>query len=248
MRSPDVSVQHRQEDEKYISALIERWAKAVHAGDLDGVLADHASDIVMFDVPHPTREFGASMPIARRGRHSSNGNEREPRSRSSRSTSPLATMSRSRMPFSAAGPTNNSRRIRTTVFDSPSGCASRAAGGSFLTSIIPFHRRELGAGRLMGCARLMVLESIRARLVSCEGTYVEAHALAAGADSRTVFPVTAASGHGCVCALTLLPRASDACGAAAAPEGQASARRAGRAVCRAPRARSGRRTCGGRPG
>ncbi|MBA2386220.1 MAG: nuclear transport factor 2 family protein, partial [Acidimicrobiia bacterium] len=41
------------EDEKYISALIERWAKAVHAGDLDGVLADHASDIVMFDVPPP---------------------------------------------------------------------------------------------------------------------------------------------------------------------------------------------------
>jgi len=41
------------EDEKYISALIERWAKTVHAGDLDGVLADHSSDIVMFDVPPP---------------------------------------------------------------------------------------------------------------------------------------------------------------------------------------------------
>ena len=40
-------------DEADIRALIERWAQAVHAGDLDGVLADHASDIVMFDVPPP---------------------------------------------------------------------------------------------------------------------------------------------------------------------------------------------------
>jgi uncharacterized protein (TIGR02246 family) len=40
-------------DEAEISALIECWAKAVHAGDLDGVLADHAADIVMFDVPPP---------------------------------------------------------------------------------------------------------------------------------------------------------------------------------------------------
>ena len=40
-------------DESDIRALIERWAKAVHAGDLEGVLADHADDIVMFDVPPP---------------------------------------------------------------------------------------------------------------------------------------------------------------------------------------------------
>ncbi|PZG03175.1 nuclear transport factor 2 family protein [Nonomuraea aridisoli] len=40
-------------DEERIRALIERWAEAVHAGDLDGVLADHAADIVMFDVPPP---------------------------------------------------------------------------------------------------------------------------------------------------------------------------------------------------
>jgi uncharacterized protein (TIGR02246 family) len=40
-------------DERQIRTLIERWAKAVHAGDLDGVLADHARDIVMFDVPPP---------------------------------------------------------------------------------------------------------------------------------------------------------------------------------------------------
>jgi uncharacterized protein (TIGR02246 family) len=41
------------EDEERIRALIERWAKAVHEGDMDGVLADHSSDIVMFDVPPP---------------------------------------------------------------------------------------------------------------------------------------------------------------------------------------------------
>ena len=41
------------DDEADIRALIERWAQAVHAGDLDGVLADHAGDIVMFDVPPP---------------------------------------------------------------------------------------------------------------------------------------------------------------------------------------------------
>jgi uncharacterized protein (TIGR02246 family) len=41
------------EDVPQIRTLIEKWAKAVHIGDLDGVLADHAIDIVMFDVPPP---------------------------------------------------------------------------------------------------------------------------------------------------------------------------------------------------
>lgn len=36
-----------------IRDLIIRWADAVHAGDLDSVLADHDPDIVMFDVPPP---------------------------------------------------------------------------------------------------------------------------------------------------------------------------------------------------
>jgi uncharacterized protein (TIGR02246 family) len=40
-------------DEEEIRRLIEAWAVAVHTGDLDGVLADHADDIVMFDVPPP---------------------------------------------------------------------------------------------------------------------------------------------------------------------------------------------------
>jgi len=41
------------EDVAQIRTLSEKWAKAVHIGDLDGVLADHATDIVMFDVPPP---------------------------------------------------------------------------------------------------------------------------------------------------------------------------------------------------
>ena len=41
------------DDVTQIRTLIERWAKAVHIGDMEGVLADHAADIVMFDVPPP---------------------------------------------------------------------------------------------------------------------------------------------------------------------------------------------------
>jgi uncharacterized protein (TIGR02246 family) len=40
-------------DEQAIRTLIERWAEAVHAGELEVVLQDHAGDIVMFDVPPP---------------------------------------------------------------------------------------------------------------------------------------------------------------------------------------------------
>jgi uncharacterized protein (TIGR02246 family) len=40
-------------DTEQIRGLIERWAVAVHEGDLGGVLADHSEDIVMFDVPPP---------------------------------------------------------------------------------------------------------------------------------------------------------------------------------------------------
>ena len=41
------------DDQQQIRTLIERWADAVHATDLDTVLADHSDDIVMFDVPPP---------------------------------------------------------------------------------------------------------------------------------------------------------------------------------------------------
>jgi uncharacterized protein (TIGR02246 family) len=44
--------------EAEIRALIGRWANAVQARDLDGVLADHAEDIQMFDVPPPNEVRG----------------------------------------------------------------------------------------------------------------------------------------------------------------------------------------------
>ena len=40
-------------DEQQVRDLVVRWAAAVHDGDLETVLADHADDIVMFDVPPP---------------------------------------------------------------------------------------------------------------------------------------------------------------------------------------------------
>ena len=40
-------------DEAAIRKLITHWATAVHVGDLYSVLAEHDSDIVMFDVPPP---------------------------------------------------------------------------------------------------------------------------------------------------------------------------------------------------
>jgi uncharacterized protein (TIGR02246 family) len=42
-------------DEEQIRELITAWSRAVHAGDLPTVLAQHAEDIVMFDVPPPER-------------------------------------------------------------------------------------------------------------------------------------------------------------------------------------------------
>lgn len=41
------------DDGNQIRVLIEAWARAVHEGDMSAVLADHAEDIVMFDVPPP---------------------------------------------------------------------------------------------------------------------------------------------------------------------------------------------------
>jgi uncharacterized protein (TIGR02246 family) len=41
------------DDDTQIRDLVTRWATAVHDGDLETVLADHARDIVVFDVPPP---------------------------------------------------------------------------------------------------------------------------------------------------------------------------------------------------
>ena len=45
--------ENAQNDQERIRSLIERWATAVHEGDLDTVVDRHADDIVMFDVPPP---------------------------------------------------------------------------------------------------------------------------------------------------------------------------------------------------
>lgn len=41
------------DDEAAIRNLVERWAAAVHEGEMATVLEQHADDIVMFDVPPP---------------------------------------------------------------------------------------------------------------------------------------------------------------------------------------------------
>jgi uncharacterized protein (TIGR02246 family) len=45
-------------DEAEIRALIERWAEAVQRRDLEAVVADHAPDMLMFDVPPPNALAG----------------------------------------------------------------------------------------------------------------------------------------------------------------------------------------------
>jgi uncharacterized protein (TIGR02246 family) len=41
------------QDEQLVTDLIEGWVAAIRAQDIEGVLAHHAEDIVMFDVPPP---------------------------------------------------------------------------------------------------------------------------------------------------------------------------------------------------
>jgi uncharacterized protein (TIGR02246 family) len=43
----------RKNEETAIRRLIEDWGAAVRANDLDGVVAHHTDDVLMFDVPPP---------------------------------------------------------------------------------------------------------------------------------------------------------------------------------------------------
>jgi ketosteroid isomerase-like protein len=45
-------------DEAEIRDLIERWARAVRTKNLDGIIAHHAPEILMFDVPPPIQAKG----------------------------------------------------------------------------------------------------------------------------------------------------------------------------------------------
>jgi uncharacterized protein (TIGR02246 family) len=48
----------RDTNEAQIRTLVTNWAKAVRAKDMDGALAHHTDDIVMFDVPIPLQSRG----------------------------------------------------------------------------------------------------------------------------------------------------------------------------------------------
>ena len=45
-------------NEEQIRRLVNEWAKAVRARDINGALAHHAKDMVMFDVPLPLQSKG----------------------------------------------------------------------------------------------------------------------------------------------------------------------------------------------
>jgi ketosteroid isomerase-like protein len=47
-----------QSSESQIRAVLQGWAKAVRDVDMDGILAHHSDDIVMFDVPPPVQQRG----------------------------------------------------------------------------------------------------------------------------------------------------------------------------------------------
>ena len=49
---------NRTTDETAIRELVEKWARAVRAKDLDGILANHSMDMLMFDVPPPVQSRG----------------------------------------------------------------------------------------------------------------------------------------------------------------------------------------------
>jgi uncharacterized protein (TIGR02246 family) len=49
---------NRKTDEAAIRDLVENWARAVRTKNLDGILANHAPDMLMFDVPPPIQSKG----------------------------------------------------------------------------------------------------------------------------------------------------------------------------------------------
>ena len=49
---------NRKTDEGAIRDLVENWARAVRTKNLDGILANHSPDMLMFDVPPPIQSKG----------------------------------------------------------------------------------------------------------------------------------------------------------------------------------------------
>ena len=50
--------QSSSQDEVAIRDIVESWADAIRRRDFDGILQNHSSDIVMFDVPPPFQSKG----------------------------------------------------------------------------------------------------------------------------------------------------------------------------------------------
>lgn len=48
----------RTKDEAAIRELVESWARAVRTKNLNGILANHSTDVLMFDVPPPLQSSG----------------------------------------------------------------------------------------------------------------------------------------------------------------------------------------------
>jgi ketosteroid isomerase-like protein len=52
----------RTADEDAIRDLVENWARAVRTKNLNGILANHSPEILMFDVPPPIQSKGIESP------------------------------------------------------------------------------------------------------------------------------------------------------------------------------------------
>jgi ketosteroid isomerase-like protein len=58
-----------RDSDRDVRRIIERWALAVQGCDLDGVLAHHGNEVVMFDVPPPEtgvrglEEYASTWPV-----------------------------------------------------------------------------------------------------------------------------------------------------------------------------------------
>ncbi len=58
IKSYPVTASHRSKDDTNIHKLIESWIRAIRTENLDGILANHSSDILMFDLPGPVQSKG----------------------------------------------------------------------------------------------------------------------------------------------------------------------------------------------
>jgi ketosteroid isomerase-like protein len=45
-------------DSELVRKLVEDWAQAIRDGNMQGILKDHSSDVLMFDVPVPLQNAG----------------------------------------------------------------------------------------------------------------------------------------------------------------------------------------------